>query len=70
MRILKSLRCDMADDNVAAAQPIASFLSECLVWNVPDPDFTHPDFSGDLRAALRYLYEKARTGAAPISNGP
>ena len=61
VRILKSLRCDMEDNNIASAKPITSFLCECLVWNVPDPDFAHPDFSGDLRAALISLYQNTQT---------
>jgi len=61
VRILKSLRGEMEDKNVAAAKPITSFLCECLVWNVPDPDFTHSDYSGDLRAALIFLYQNTKT---------
>jgi hypothetical protein len=64
VRILKSLRCDMADANEATAKPIASFLSECLVWNVPDEHFAHVDFSGDLNAALVFLYESTKTDEA------
>jgi hypothetical protein len=56
-RILKSLRCEMEDGNIAAAKPVTSFLSECLVWNVSDADFAHSDYNGDLRAALIFLYE-------------
>lgn len=47
----------MEDGNTSAAKPITSFLTECLVWNVPDTNFTHSDFSGDLRAALIFLYQ-------------
>jgi hypothetical protein len=61
VRILKSLRCEMEDDNIAAAKPVTSFLSECLVWNVPDTDFTHSDYSGDLRAALISLHQNTKT---------
>jgi hypothetical protein len=61
VRILKSLRCEMEDNNGAAAKPITSFLCECLVWNVPDQHFAHSDFSGDLRAALVHLYNNTAT---------
>jgi hypothetical protein len=61
VRILKSLRCEMEDAGLATAKPIASFLAECLVWNVPDSEFTHADFSGDLRAALLFLYQNTKT---------
>jgi hypothetical protein len=36
VRIVKNLRNTMLKDNNAAAEPIPSFLSECLVWNVDD----------------------------------
>jgi hypothetical protein len=63
-RILKSLRCEMEDNNIAAAKPITSFLCECSIWNVPDADFNHADFSGDLRDALIHLYDGTATDAA------
>jgi hypothetical protein len=61
VRILKGLRCDMDDDNITTAKPITSFLCECLIWNVPDTEFTHSDFSADLRAALIHLYNNTAT---------
>src|SRR5262249_21153091 len=60
-RILKSLRNDMDDAGVGAAKPIIGFLSECLVWNVPDDRFSHATYSEDLRAALTYLYAGTQT---------
>lgn len=64
VRILKNLKCYMADNNVASAKPITSFLCECLVWNVPNNFFTHPNYSDDLRAALSFLYERTASDAA------
>jgi hypothetical protein len=60
VRILKSLRCEMEDTNIAAAKSITSFLCECLVCNVPDTDFAHSDYSGDLRDALIYLHQNTQ----------
>jgi len=57
VRVLKNLRCNMADNNIVAAGPITSFLCECLIWNVPDGLFAHASYHEDLRAALIYLYE-------------
>lgn len=56
VRILKRLRNSMDEDGIAAAKPIPSFLIECLVWNVPDDHFGHPTYTGDVRAALAYLF--------------
>ena len=63
VRVLKSLRCEMEDDNIAAAKPITSFLCECLIWNVSDADFSHTDFTGDLRAALIFLFNNTANDA-------
>jgi hypothetical protein len=63
VRILKSLRCDMEDGKIASAKPITSFLSECLIWNVPDSAFTHPNYSSDLREALIFLYGQTKADA-------
>jgi hypothetical protein len=60
-RILKSLRNDMDEARVAPAKPIIGFLSECLIWNVPDDHFSHAAYSEDLKAALGYLYAGTQT---------
>lgn len=64
VRILKSLRHEMNENKIPAAKPIIGFLSECLVWNVPDPEFTHSTFSDDLRGALIHLYNQTKTDDA------
>jgi hypothetical protein len=55
VRILKNLRNEMNDAGIAAAAPIPSFLSECLIWNVPDDDFDTVDFVTALKLALLHL---------------
>ena len=55
VRILKNLRNEMNDAGIAAAAPIPSFLSECLVWNVPDEDLDTIDFMAALKIALLHL---------------
>jgi hypothetical protein len=56
VRVLKSLRNEMDDLNIAAAGPIPSYFSECLVFNVPDRVFGHTTYSDELREVLRSLY--------------
>lgn len=63
-RILKNLRNDMDDARIGAAAPIIGFLSECLIWNVPDENFAHSTYSGDLHAALTFLYNNTKGDAA------
>jgi hypothetical protein len=55
VRILKNLRNEMDDVAVAAAKPIPSFLSECLVWNVPDQLFNRGTYYDDMRLVLASL---------------
>lgn len=55
VRILKNLRNEMHDAGIAAAAPVPSFLSECLIWNVPDDDFDTIDFVTALKLALLHL---------------
>lgn len=51
----ENLRSEMNDAGIAAAAPIPSFLSECLIWNVPDDDFDTVDFVTALKIALLHL---------------
>lgn len=65
VRIIKSLRNDMHESGVVAAAPVIGFLNECLIWNVPDAEFSHDTYSGDLRAALVHLFNNTKTDDAP-----
>jgi len=57
VRVLKNLCNEMDDDGISAAKNVASFLIECLVWNVPDIRFARSTLADDLREILIYLYE-------------
>ncbi len=56
VRILKTLRYKMQDENYDAAKSVPSFLIECLVWNVPDPTFQYPTYRQVVRNALAHLF--------------
>ncbi|MGE3844920.1 MAG: nucleotidyltransferase [Vicinamibacterales bacterium] len=56
VRILKSLRNEMHEARKVEATPVIGFLSECLIWNVPDDHFAHSTHYDDLRAALSFLF--------------
>jgi hypothetical protein len=56
VRILKRLRYKMCEEKIAAADPIPSFLIECLVWNAPNPDFGHDTYTSDVRDVLASLF--------------
>jgi len=60
VRIVKNLRNEMADEAVASANPIPSYLIECLVWNVPNEGFRHSSFVQDVRYVLAHLFNETR----------
>lgn len=62
VRILKSLRNEMDEAGIAAAKPIIGFLTECLVWNVPN-DRMGNSYYEDLRKSLIFLYEATKDEA-------
>lgn len=63
VRILKSLRNEMKDQGHSSADPVIGFLSECLIWNVPNSDFGNTYFYDDLRNSLIHLYNHTKTDA-------
>lgn len=56
VRILKRLRYKMCEEKIAAADPIPSFLVECLVWNAPNSAFGHTTYTSDVREVLANLF--------------
>lgn len=61
VRVIKNLRNDMVEANIAAAEPIPSYLIECLVWNVPDEGFAHSAYHDDVRYILAHIFNDTRT---------
>jgi predicted nucleotidyltransferase len=59
-RILKRLRNEMVDEGHEAAEPIPSYLIECLVWNVPNESLGHVAFKSDVRDAIAHLWNETR----------
>lgn len=60
VRILKSLCNEMSDQNIQQAKDVCGFLIECLVWNVPNSNFSHSDWTGDVRACLAHLFNNTK----------
>lgn len=60
IRILKRLRNRMQEDNVSGAHNIASFLIECLAWNVPDRGFNHEEVADDVRFTIAYAFHETQ----------
>jgi hypothetical protein len=65
VRILKRLRNEMRDEGIVAANPMASFLIESLVWNAPDSAFSNPRYYDDVRAVLLHIYSSLSASTDP-----
>lgn len=61
VRILKTMRNEMAGAGIRAAHPIPSFLVECLVWNAPNSAFEYTAYKPMMRAMLAELFNATRT---------
>jgi predicted nucleotidyltransferase len=55
VRIFKSLRNEMLDQEMSVSRPIIGFLNECLVWNVPNTLFGNTNYVEDVRGCLLHL---------------
>jgi len=53
----------MEDDCVAAARGVASYLIECMVYNVPNEGFGHSTYTADVRYALAHIFNSTMTNA-------
>lgn len=56
IRIFKRLRNKMQDENVAEASNVASFLIECLMWNVPTTAFQAERYTDNVRQVIIDLW--------------
>lgn len=59
-RILKRLRYEMVDEGHASAEPIPSYLIECLAWNVPNGLLGNASLQDDVRNAIGHLWNQTR----------
>lgn len=60
-RIMKRLRNEMVEEGYASAEPIPSYLIECLVWNVPNEGLGHDTLKADVRYAVAHLWNETQT---------
>ena len=60
-RIFKYLRNEMAENGIDAAKPMASFLLECLAFNVPAPFLMIDNYTNAVAASLVEVYQNTET---------
>jgi hypothetical protein len=61
VRAVKRVENLLVDAGRLAALP--SFFMECLVYNVPNSNFNHADYSADMRAVLAAIFNSTMTDA-------
>jgi len=60
IRILKRLRGRMLDEGLSEAEPVPSFLIECLVWNAEVEAFSHDTYRAVVRHVIADLWNRTR----------
>jgi hypothetical protein len=55
VRALKKLQTKLVSEG-KLREELASYLTECLVYNVPDDSFNHTTYLADMRAVLATIY--------------
>jgi len=64
VRVLKCLKYEMDEQNIAAAKPIGSYLVECLVYNVADPVFAGDSYKKIARDCVLACWSATQTDEA------
>lgn len=60
VRALKSLKYEMEEKGISEAKPIASFLAESLVYNVPDHLFSGDAYAKNIRDSIATIFNAAK----------
>lgn len=60
-RIMKSLRNELVEKGYKSAEPIPSFLIECLAWNVPNEHLQQNTYVSAVRNSIAHLWNETRT---------
>ncbi len=57
VRALKKLQTKLVDEGILDKE-LASYLVECIVYNVPNDHFGHATYKADMRAVLAYIFNE------------
>lgn len=60
VRVLKTLSNEMSENGIKSSKEAPSFLIECLVWNVPNNNFSGSTYKAIVRAALAHIFNNTR----------
>jgi hypothetical protein len=61
VRAVKRLKYDLADKGEHACDNVPSYLIECLLYNVPDPNFAGDSYKANVQSALLNCYSATQT---------
>jgi hypothetical protein len=68
VRALKKLQSKLSDDGAVKSE-LASYLIECLVYNVPNPSFNSATYMADMRAVLATIFNATLANGNGNGNG-
>lgn len=57
VRALKKLQTKLVEEGLLNEE-LASYLVECIVYNVPNDHFNHTSYKADMRAVLAYIFNE------------
>ena len=63
VRILKKIRNKMEEAGSSSAKAIPGYLLECMIWNVPNADFTGYTWDARIQTVLRYIWNNTKDDA-------
>lgn len=58
VRALKKLQTRLVAEGKLESEILASYLIECIVYNVPNENFGHSTYKADMRAVLAYIFNE------------
>jgi hypothetical protein len=61
IRVLKHLQNKMSREGVSEASNIASFLTECLIWNTQPSAYQHATYTEDVRQLIIDIWNATKT---------
>jgi hypothetical protein len=64
VRILKHVRGELQDRKIITPDLMSSYFIECLVWNVPNPQFSGTTWRDDAKAVIKKVWNDMRDAKA------
>ena len=60
VRIIKKIRNEMEEAGYSSAKVVPGYLLECMIWNVPNVDFSRSTWDLCIQAVLLYIWSNTK----------